>query len=121
MDVTPLIDIVFLLLVFFMLTSSFAYQSGVKVHLPEAVTADVRTRNNLIISVSQEDLLYMDNRLLTLQELRTQLKRHADAAPPIMIRADSTASLGRVVEVWDLCRTLGISQVNIATSEQEGQ
>jgi biopolymer transport protein ExbD len=119
MDVTPLIDIVFLLLVFFMLTSTFAYQVGVKVHLPKAVTADVTTRENIVISISGQGILYLGSQIVTPGELRSQLRKKAASQPPILIRADQTVSLGRVVQVWDLCRALGISQVNIATSDQQ--
>ncbi|PIQ82013.1 MAG: hypothetical protein COV76_05610 [Candidatus Omnitrophica bacterium CG11_big_fil_rev_8_21_14_0_20_64_10] len=117
MDITSLIDIVFLLLVFFMLTSSFSAQSGVQVHLPRAVTADIRTRENLTITISSGNLLHLGERIVTLRELRERLEREAGGQRPILIRADKTAALGRVVEVWDLCRTLGITQVNIATQE----
>lgn len=119
MDVTPLIDIVFLLLIFFMLTSSFVFQPGIKVHLPKAVTADIVRQESWIIQVSGKDHLYFRQQLVTLQELQTKLKDRSSHSPPVLIQADRQARLGRVVEVWDLCRKLGIDQVNIATVQGE--
>ena len=119
MDLTPLIDIVFLLLIFFMLTSSFAFQTGVTIQLPKAVTADIRHRESLVIIVSEKGRLYLGNRWVTMQELRKTLGPRASSNLPILIQADRDAALGRVVAVWDLCRSLGIRQVNIATRTEE--
>ncbi|MBI3318206.1 MAG: biopolymer transporter ExbD [Candidatus Omnitrophica bacterium] len=124
MDMAPLIDIVFQQLIFFMLTSAFVFQPGVKVHLPKSVTPDVAYRENRVVSVAKGNQLYLGNRLVTLQELRSELAALRDSKRPFLIRADRQASVGRVVEVWDLCRSLGVTQVNIATSSpqaQEGQ
>ena len=56
---------------------------------------------------------------MTLQELRSKLPSLYATGQPILLRADRKASMGRVVEVWDLCRALGISQVHIATDTTE--
>jgi len=130
MEIAPLIDIVFLQMIFFMLTSAFVFQPGVKVHLPKAVTADLIREESLEITISKAGHLTLGSRVVTLQELRSRLgmgggpkvsRSWAASLPkeqPLLIRADRQAPLGRVVEVWDLCRGLGISQVNIATSDE---
>ena len=115
MDTTPLIDIVFQQLIFFMLTSSFVFQPGVKIQLPKTVTTDIAQKENFIVTVAKGDRLYVSSTVVTLQELRTRLVGLAKSKQPLLIRADRQASLGRVVEVWDSCRALGISQVHIAT------
>jgi biopolymer transport protein ExbD len=119
MDITPLIDIVFLQLIFFMLTSSFVFQPGIKIHLPQASTAQTDHRQSWTITVSAKGHLYLGSKLVTLQELKTKLSGLSKAAVPLLIQADQQASLGRVVEVWDLCRSLGIQKVSIATSPRE--
>jgi len=119
MDTTPLIDIVFQQLIFFMLTSSFVFQPGVKIQLPKTVTTDIAQKENLVVTVARGDRLYVGPTIVTLQELRGQLKKVAKSGQPILIRSDRKASLGRVVEVWDSCRALGISQVHIATNSME--
>ncbi|MEW6170952.1 MAG: biopolymer transporter ExbD [Candidatus Omnitrophota bacterium] len=116
-DIAPLVDIVFQLIIFFMLTSSFIMQQpGIKVKLPKAVTADVVTQENLVITISAENVTYFNGKVTTIKELRGQLNR-INKTRPILIKSDKRSSVGRVVEVWDLCRDLGIAQVNIATTQ----
>lgn len=120
LDIAPLIDIVFQLLIFFMLTSSFIFQPGIKINLPKAVTSEVLHEQNVVITITADNLIYIDNKAVTSNELNKRLlKEFAPSKKPILIKADRRASLGRVVEVWDLCRAGGISQVNIATNPEE--
>ncbi len=117
-DIAPLIDIVFQLLIFFMLTSSFIMQPGIKVNLPKAVTSEVVKFENIEILITGENVTYLNGRVVTMQELETLLKQAAKREQTILIKADKRASLGRVVEIWDLARDLGISQINIATNQE---
>ncbi|MDD5291813.1 MAG: biopolymer transporter ExbD [Candidatus Omnitrophica bacterium] len=117
-DIAPLIDIVFQLLIFFMLTSSFIMQPGIKVNLPKAVTSDVVKENNTVIVISRENIVYINNNVFTVKELKSYLSKGGNINKPILIKADKRASLGRVVEIWDLCREMGIDKVNIATDQE---
>ena len=118
LDIAPLIDIVFLLLVFFMLTSSFIFQPGIKINLPKALTSEVIQRENLIIVVTAENSLIINERVVDENELSSRLKIAAKESKPILIKADRKANLGKVVEVWDMCRAEGIEKINIATSQK---
>jgi len=115
LDIVPLIDVVFLLLIFFMLTSSFIFQPGIKVNLPKAITSEVIHKESIIIVITKSDAIYLNEREITMDELTTRLAIAAKEDKPLLIKADRGASLGKVVEVWDLCREEGISQINIAT------
>ena len=117
-DIAPLIDIVFQLLIFFMLTSSFVMQPGIKVNLPKAVTSEVVKYENIEIMVTSESIIYLDGRIITMQEMKLLLKQAAKRNQSILIKADKRASLGRVVEIWDMARDLGITQINIATNQE---
>lgn len=117
-DIAPLIDIIFQLLIFFMLTSSFIMQPGIRVNLPKAVTSEVVKFENIEILITGENITYLNGRLVTMQELKLLLKQAAKRNQSILIKADKRASLGRVVEIWDLGRDLGISQINIATNQE---
>lgn len=117
-DIAPLIDMVFQLLIFFMLTSSFVMQPGIKVNLPKAVTSEIVKYENIEVVVSGENVIYLNGKVLNMQELNNLLKTVAKRQQPILIKADRRASLGRVVEIWDMCRDLGIQQINIATSQE---
>jgi biopolymer transport protein ExbD len=120
-DIAPLIDVVFLLIIFFMLTSSFVLQPGIKVKLPRAVTSEVIGQESVSITVSAENVIYLFDKVVTLKELKKNLENLKVKKIPILIKADRRASLGRVVEIWDLCRQLGIEGVNIATYQEENE
>ena len=118
LDIAPLIDVIFLLLIFFMLTSSFIFQPGIKINLPKALTSEVIQKENLIIIVTSDNSLYINERLISQEELASRLKIAAKESKPILIKSDREASLGKVVEVWDLCRSQGIQKINIATTQK---
>lgn len=117
-DIAPLIDMVFQLLIFFMLTSSFIMQPGIKVNLPKAVTSEVVKFENIEIVISSENVTYLNGKVITTQELKNLLGQVAKKKQSILIKADRRASLGRVVEIWDMCRDSGIAQINIATNQE---
>ena len=117
-DIAPLIDMVFQLLIFFMLTSSFVMQPGIKINLPKAITSEIVKFEKIEIVVSSENVTYFNSKVVSTGELKNLLKQAAKREQPILIKADSRASLGRVVEIWDICRDLGITQINIATNQE---
>lgn len=117
-DIAPLIDIVFQLLIFFMLTSSFIMQPGIKVNLPKAVTSEVVRYENIEILVTAENVTYLNGKVVTMNELKALFKQVAKRSQTILIKSDRRASLGRVVEIWDMARDTGITQINIATNQE---
>jgi biopolymer transport protein ExbD len=116
-DIAPLIDMVFQLLIFFMLTSSFVLQPGIKVNLPKAVTSETISYENTEIVVSSENVIYLNGQVVTMLELKAFLTQMAERNQGLLIKSDKRASLGRVVEIWDMCRDLGITKINIATNQ----
>lgn len=121
LDTTPLIDIVFNLLIFFMLTSNFIFQPGIKVSLPKAITSEIISSENIVIHVTGQDLLFLNDKPITINNLVAKLKEAREERKTLLLKADTAASLGRVVEIWDLCRELGIAQINIATNPKAGE
>ena len=113
-DIMPLIDVVFLLLLFFMLTSSFVLYPGIKVKLPKAETSKTLSVSNLVITLTKDHLIYWDEQLITLKELRVALER-AGGNKPVLIRADRHAYVNKLIQLWDLCRDAGYHEVHIAT------
>jgi len=118
-DIAPLIDVIFQLLIFFMLSSSFTFQSGINVKLPKAVTSDVIKEENLIVTITSENIIYLNGTVITLKELEGRLSNPLSKDRPLLIKADRRASVGRIVDVWDLCRNLGIERINIATNQEQ--
>ena len=116
-DLTPMVNVFFLLFVFFLFTSSFIFQPGIKVSLPKAVTSEVMQLDNVTITVTKDDKIYLEDRQITTEELTGRLKILAKEKMGLLIKADSRAPLGRIVEIWDACRREGVSQINIATNQ----
>ncbi|MFH1640962.1 MAG: biopolymer transporter ExbD [Candidatus Omnitrophota bacterium] len=101
-----------------MLTSSFIVQPGIRIDLPKAVTSEVVRFENVEIMVTGENILYLNGKVITTAELRELLKQAARRDQAILIKSDRRASLGRVVEIWDMARDLGVHQINIATNQE---
>ncbi len=117
-DIAPLVSGVFLLFIFFVLSSNFVAQPGMKVDLPRAITSEIVSSENLVVTLTGQNLIFLNDQPVTVNELAAQLKEAAGENKSLLLKADAGASLGRMVEIWDLCRELGISQVNIATDQK---
>lgn len=117
LDMVPLINCVFLLLIFFLLTSNFIFQPGIKINLPKAVTSEVIQENTAVITVTSDNRFYLNEAPVTLLELKSKLEK-ASNAEPVLIKADRDVALSKVINIWDFCRDLGIKQVNIATNQE---
>ena len=117
LDIAPLIDVVFLLLIFFMLTSSFIFQPGIRVNLPRAVTSEVLHKELLIITITEDNGIFINERPIGGDELVSRITIAARDNQPLLIRADKKANLGKVIEVWDICRQVDVKQINIATTQ----
>ena len=115
LDIAPLIDVVFLLLVFFMLTSSFVFQPGIRVNLPRAVTSEVLHKNLLVVTITDGNQVFINERPIRDDELVSRITLASREGQSLLIRADKKANLGKVIEVWDICRRTDIKQINIAT------
>ncbi|HDP16288.1 MAG TPA: hypothetical protein ENN16_00370, partial [Candidatus Omnitrophica bacterium] len=101
LDIAPLIDCVFLLLIFFLLTSNFIFQPGIKINLPKAVTSEVVQENTIVITVTADNRFYLNESPITFLELKDKLKSASARNKPILIKADRDVGLGKVVSVWD--------------------
>ena len=117
LDMVPLINCVFLLLIFFLLTSSFIFQPGIKISLPKAVTSEVIRENTVVITITSDNRFYLNETPVTLLELKSKLEK-TPTVESVLIKADRDVILSKVVNIWDFCRDLGIKQVNIATNQE---
>jgi len=124
LNLTPLIDIVFLLLVFFMLTAHFVRDEGLPVELPEAVSAMALNNDKpveIVISLSGE--ITQDGAVILPEDLETRLadllSRRVEKR--VVIRGDAGASLGDCVNVLDAARRAGAAGVDIVTEHPAGR
>ena len=112
-EITPLIDCVFLLLIFFMLTSNFVVTSGITIKLPRASIHQAVDTKTITVTVSSEDIIYVRGKVFTYSELENYLK--SLKLKSIFIKADRDSSIGAIVGIWNVCKRLGIDKIGIAT------
>jgi len=114
---TSLIDIVFLLLIYFLLTTNFLAEEGIRVQLPQAVSAVAQEDRELVVTVSPEGDVYLGARPLNLDELLDIVKQRLEADPEtaVVLKADRTLVLDRVVQVMDTIKAAGAARLRLAT------
>jgi biopolymer transport protein ExbD len=117
--IIALINVLFLLIMFLFILTPFITPPVISIKLPKTITSDTIAQKNFIITISGENIIFLNSSVLTLNELESKLKHLAKNTPPVLIKADSRASMGRIVDVWDLCRKLGIERINIATNRSD--
>ena len=118
-DIAPLMNVMFLILLFFILSSFLTFQSGINVKLPKTVTSEAIKEENYVVTITSEDIIYLNGVVTTFKELEKSLNQLESKNHPILIKADRRASVGRIVDIWDLCRRLGIEKLNIATNQDK--
>lgn len=116
-DLVPLIDVVFLLLIFFILSSRFIFQSVVAVDLPEAITLDVEAQANHTVILTRRGLIFFDGRKVNREGLdfglELALSRGRD--PLLIIKADEGVSHAQVMKIMGLAKEIGIKKLALAT------
>ncbi len=121
LNIAPLIDVVFLLLIFFMLSSHFVTQPGIKLTLPTAVTGELRPEEDIIISVTGDNDLYLNGEKVGLEELLDRLGQKVREAEKktVVIKADEKIDLGLAVRIMDIARQAEAENVVISTKVEE--
>jgi biopolymer transport protein ExbD len=122
-NLTPMLDIVFIMLIFFIVTSSFIRETGIDPLRPEADTAVEQTRGNILIGISPAGEIWMNQENIELSQVRPTVEDMLSQNPEgsVVIVSDETARTGRVIEVMDQVRRAGISDIAIATEGEGGQ
>ena len=120
LNLTPLVDVVLLQLIYFMLTSSFIMQPGIKIKLPTATTTEKIEKRELFVSVSKEGIIFFKERCVNIDELEKLLlkERKKNGNLIVVIKGDREAKHGDIVKVMDIARKTGIEKIAIATMPQ---
>ncbi len=114
---SSLTDIVLLLLIFFLLSSSFVVQPGIKVQLPKSETGEVDTKRTIIISLTEQGMIYLNNEQVSTATLGGKLLAllEGDREKVVVINADRNVNLQSAVQVMDIAKGVGASRFLIAT------
>lgn len=115
-DLTPMLDVVFIMLIFFIVTASFIKESGIDVNRPDAPTATVAENANILIAINDKNEIWIDRRKVDPRAVRAVIERmHAENPEgSVVIQADKKAYTETVVGVMDASRQAKVFNVSIA-------
>lgn len=115
-DMTPMLDVVFIMLIFFIVTTSFVKEAGIDVNRPEASQASDQPSANIFIAITENGEVWMDRRMVDVERVAANLERLLAEQPSdmVVIQADRGARHGVVVQVMDQIKEAGIAQISIA-------
>jgi biopolymer transport protein ExbD len=115
-DMTPMLDVVFIMLIFFIVTASFVKETGLDINRPEAATAEVKAQGNILVAISDTGQIWIDRRQVDVRAVRANLERlHAEKPQgAVVIQADTDSKNGLLVKVMDAAREAHIENISIA-------
>lgn len=115
-DMTPMLDIVFIMLIFFIVTTSFVKESGVTVSRPSAETAAEDKKGNIMVAIKPNGEIWIDKRAVDVRSVRANIEKLKAETPEsgVVIQADTDAKTGILVQVMDQIRLAGVVNISIA-------
>lgn len=122
LNMAPLIDMVFILLIFFLVTTSFVKETGIDVNRPTAATAVARTQTTILIAIDPQNRVFMDHHEIDVRAVRANMERALAENPEgaVVVVADNASSTGTAIMVMDGCRLAGAKNVALAARPPEG-
>lgn len=122
-DLTPMLDVVFIMLIFFIVTTSFVKESGLDVNRPSASTAKKKERASILVGISQNGDIWIQKRRIDIRSVRANIERlHAESPEgTVVIQADKLSETGVLVQVMDQIRLAGVESISVAASPGAGE
>lgn len=119
-NMTPMLDIVFIMLIFFIVTTSFVKESGITVDQPTAETTERKEQNNILIGISPIGEVWIDKRQVDVRAVRASIERLRAESPEsaVIIQADEKSPSGLLVRVMDQVRLAGVDNMAIAAEKE---
>ncbi len=119
-NMTPMLDIVFIMLIFFIVTATFMKEAGVTVEKPEALTGDQQDQASIIVAVTDKDEVWVNKTVVDVKALRPLIERlHAENPKgTVVIEADKDARAGLMIAVADAIQAAGVPKVAVSTEER---
>ena len=119
-DITPMLDVVFIMLIFFIVTASFVKESGIEVNRPDANTASAKPSASILIAINDLGEIWINKRKIDEGQIRANIERlHAENPQgTVVIQADEEAKTKVLVAVMDAAREAGVNDVSLATEKK---
>ncbi|MFO7821369.1 MAG: biopolymer transporter ExbD [Lentisphaeria bacterium] len=119
-NLSPLIDMVFLLLIFFMVTTVFVEETGIKVQKPTASSVSQMEKESILLAIDSDGNIYFAKQKISPNSIRGLVARlTSEKDRPVVLLADKYSDTGTVVKVIDQCRQAGAKNVSIATEQEQ--
>lgn len=120
-DMTPMLDIVFIMLIFFIVTTSFVKEAGVTVSRPSATTAERKDTANIFVAITEAGNIWIDKREVDIRTVRAVVEKLHIENPEgaVVIQADKNAITGVLVKVMDQIRLAGVKDIAVAAQTEE--
>lgn len=120
LNMTPLIDCVLQLLIFFMLAGSFVLQTGVRVELPKARVPKLQDKQDIVITITRTNEIFLNEERLSSDQLPVMLleKLTQSRDKMVLIKPDKRVETGKLVEVMSIAKSVGVESLGIATEPQ---
>ncbi len=118
-DLTPMLDVVFIMLIFFIVTATFIKETGNEVNRPDANTADDKPNANILIAVGADNEIWMDKKKIDPRNVRQAIERMRADNPKgsVSIQADKASDIKFVIEVAESARKAGVTDVSVSTEK----
>ncbi len=120
-NMTPLIDMVFILLIFFIVATSFVRESGVEVNRPLASSATAKDKVAMLIGITSAGRIFIEGNEIDIQNIEGRMNSFLAEVPGgnVVIVADKTCPTGVTIKVLDLCRLAGVTNLSVAAKAGE--
>jgi biopolymer transport protein ExbD len=120
-NITPMLDVVFIMLIFFIVTASFVKEAGVDVKRPGAVTAETKGMASIFIAITEEGDIWIDRRMVDVRAVQANIERLLAENPKgsVIIQADRESKNGLLVQVMDAAKLAGVQDISIAAEKIE--
>lgn len=117
--IVNLVDVIFILLIFFIMTTTFSKETGLDITKPAAGSATQLEKENIMVGISKEGTIHLDERQVDMAMLQAILRREMaeDAEKSVVIISDRDADMGAVVDVMDECNLAGVHKVSVAANQ----
>ncbi len=118
-DITPMLDVVFIMLIFFIVTATFIKESGIDVDKPSAATAVVQEKASILVAIDAENNIWINRRQVDIRSVRSIVERlHAENPKgTLVIQADKESKNDTLVQVMDASRRAGVYDIALAANE----
>jgi len=122
-NMTPMLDIVFIMLIFFIVSTSFVREAGVDINRPAANSGEAKEGTAVMLAITEEGDIWLDRRLVDMRMIRPVMERikTEQPDPSVVIQADEKARTGILVKVMDQLRLSGVTNISVATKPGGGQ